>query len=338
MKIHFLLILLMLAAGILPPSGAKAITPPEIEAKLERGQRLFESGSLLEAIADLEIVCKEQPENQEARGLLVSAYRFLGIEFYLQSQCEEALAAWRKVLNIQPSNVEILGFIDRCESEMQSIARIQGDTTALPTNNPASDTTKSAQITLPPPKIITKVVHDTVRIETMVPQPPRQTIGGGLAFGPVFKAGGSFPDQDAGLGMIGHVSLAPKRPWPGLRFEGLFARLQREINAPTESAMMERAAIFGGSAGVFIRSHLSTTSTFVLHAGIGAYEVFLTGRTGEAESSFSNNSMKAGLPIGGFWHHRIGDNYALTLDAQVVFIGGSSSPDIVLLTLGLSAL
>ncbi|MBU0982448.1 MAG: tetratricopeptide repeat protein, partial [candidate division Zixibacteria bacterium] len=112
---------MIIAVGL--GSVSEAADPADIKDQLARGRNLFEAGNLERAIAVFESVDSLAPGTPSVHQLLLTAYRYLGIDYYGQSRCEEAVAVWRKALALDPENRELPRYIHRCETELSGIAR-----------------------------------------------------------------------------------------------------------------------------------------------------------------------------------------------------------------------
>jgi len=90
-----------------PPSGAPApvlkdalppaALPPEAQAHMERGQRLYDQGQVNEAIAEWQQTIRLAP--QAAR-----AYHLLGVAWRDRGEQTKAIAAFREALRLEPDN------------------------------------------------------------------------------------------------------------------------------------------------------------------------------------------------------------------------------------------
>jgi tetratricopeptide (TPR) repeat protein len=96
----------------------------EVETTYRSGQRLFEQGSLPEAVTQWEKVERLAPGYMSVRAYLVNAYKFLGVELYTQSRLAEAVAVWKKAAELDPLSSEIASYIKRTESEIATLEEL----------------------------------------------------------------------------------------------------------------------------------------------------------------------------------------------------------------------
>jgi tetratricopeptide (TPR) repeat protein len=90
-------------------------------------QEAFERGELQEAIEEWEAVEQLAPNYLSVRKYLVAAYKFVGVELYGQKRREEALAVWRKAVQLDPDNGEIKEYIDRTQNEIDNLRELSYD-------------------------------------------------------------------------------------------------------------------------------------------------------------------------------------------------------------------
>lgn len=301
----------------------------EIEEKLNQGRFLFELGKLPEAITLLEEVYTHLPNSQSTRRLLLTAYKYLGIEYYGQARCEDAIALWSKALDIDPGNKKIEGFIEKCRTEMRNIAEILGEPIEYPEEAPGPDSISEVaivpaapdrQITQPP-----RIIVDTFIIERY-----DRRFSTGLGFGAAYRLGGADTRQSSGWLLKGHADFLHKKSAVGTRLEGLYARLKHNREPDRECL-----SVFGGGISALTGLDISPSYVMKLQLGLGLYEVLLTEfnqiQSTETMESTTDFGVSAGIGL-----ERDFGRFNATIDARYLYLSSALSPDLLLISIGLA--
>jgi tetratricopeptide (TPR) repeat protein len=95
------------------------VIPPEAVKRYRQGNALLSQGSLGQAITVLADVVNEYPTYGAARGKLVEAYLYQGLDLYSKGSSLAALTAWRQALAIDPGNAKAKRYIAKVEAEIK---------------------------------------------------------------------------------------------------------------------------------------------------------------------------------------------------------------------------
>jgi len=109
------------AATKQPEPVVEVPIPAEAVERYRAGAAALARGSVEEAIRTLEDVVGDYPRYGEARGKLVEAYLYQGLDFYSQGSLSAALRVWRRALTYDPGNDKIKRYIAKAEAEMAQI-------------------------------------------------------------------------------------------------------------------------------------------------------------------------------------------------------------------------
>ena len=96
----------------------------EVQENYITAQKLFEKGSLSEAIDYWEKVERLAPGYQSVRQYLVKAYKYIGVEMYGRNQLRSAVDTWKKAALLDPENAEINDYIKRTENEIRKLEEL----------------------------------------------------------------------------------------------------------------------------------------------------------------------------------------------------------------------
>ena len=99
----------------------------EVNIAYRAAQDSFERGELSRAIELWQKVERLAPDYLSVREYLIKAYKFVGVDLYSQNRLEEALAVWRKAIKLVPDNKEIIGYINRTETEIRKMDELTYD-------------------------------------------------------------------------------------------------------------------------------------------------------------------------------------------------------------------
>jgi tetratricopeptide (TPR) repeat protein len=99
----------------------------QVERAYRTAQDLFEKGRLSEAVSQWERVERLAPDYKSVREYLVSAYKYLGVEFYTGNRLSDAVDVWKKAIVLAPDNAEIESYIRRTESEISRLQELSYD-------------------------------------------------------------------------------------------------------------------------------------------------------------------------------------------------------------------
>ncbi len=320
-----LLVLVVCLSG----AAARGQAQKSVEANLERGRQLLEEGRLIEASEVLEKVLKEQPDNKSAREMLITCYRFTGIEYYGQSDCSHAVAVWKKALALDHENQEIKKFILRCESENQAIARIAGDSASIDTESsslPSPIVTEEAKKTEPEPRTRIKVVTDTLIISRC-----HRTIRLGVSSGAA-RVAGTVGEPRRGFTGAGTISVIPAGSHFGLRLEGTYSRFYQNGDDTSATRHMSVAGL--NLEGVLATS-LSNSISVDYSAGVGVFEVISNIASASQVALETHQLTTTGVTLGLGLRKRLG-SVAAVLEGKYTHLSDSGSPDLVRVSLGLS--
>jgi tetratricopeptide (TPR) repeat protein len=97
------------------------------ENKYSQAMQQFRNGRLAEAVAGWEEVEQLIPGFKSVRQYLVKAYKYIGVEQYGQNLLKEAIDSWSKALKYDPRNQEIIGYINRSQSEIMKLKELSYD-------------------------------------------------------------------------------------------------------------------------------------------------------------------------------------------------------------------
>jgi tetratricopeptide (TPR) repeat protein len=97
----------------------KPTIPPEAVSRYRQGNAYLSRGSFGQAIVVLSDVVSEYPTYAAARGKLVEALLYQGLEYYSAGQLSSALKAWRQASALDPGNAKAKRYIERAEAEMR---------------------------------------------------------------------------------------------------------------------------------------------------------------------------------------------------------------------------
>jgi len=305
-----------------------------VDESLEKGRRLLYTGQFASAIAQLESIEATAPNDSTVTSLLRSAYRFMGIEYYVQSRCEDAILVWEKAMRLDPDDQVISSYIDRCRSELQGAATIQGreeKKIELPpvVAAPPKPKTEDKPEFPAPRTIITQLPPCTTYIATPI---PRRIFGAGIAGGVSVRTAQNSLHSDIGWALNGHIAYAPRRIGAGLQLQCLYTRLYHDSTAVDDPSLPEFVSVFGANLDVTFGIRLNDASTLSLHAGPGIYEIY---RSSMMTNNIIHRSTNAGVIIGAGWHRKIGVGKT-TIDFQYLHLSGSLSPDMLMISFGLA--
>jgi tetratricopeptide (TPR) repeat protein len=97
------------------------------ESKYSRAMQQFKDGRLTEAVEGWEEVERLVPGYKSVRQYLIKAYKYIGVEQYGQNRLREAIDSWNKALKYDPQNREIIGYINRSQSEIMKLEELSYD-------------------------------------------------------------------------------------------------------------------------------------------------------------------------------------------------------------------
>ncbi|MGQ9705423.1 MAG: tetratricopeptide repeat protein [bacterium] len=104
---------------------SKPIKPPEITTEMlkhyEDGIKMFNSGDVLGAIKELEIVYSNFGNYKDTTKTLIQSYYYYGLKRYGTGDLEGAISYWKKILSIDPINQDAMGLIERAEKELSGL-------------------------------------------------------------------------------------------------------------------------------------------------------------------------------------------------------------------------
>ncbi|MEW5925813.1 MAG: hypothetical protein AB1746_17670, partial [Candidatus Zixiibacteriota bacterium] len=112
---------------IVKPADRKTLSDEvlrEVQEAYAAAQKLFEKGSLSEAIDYWEKVDRLAPGYQSVRQYLVKAYKYVGVEMYGRNQLRMAVDTWKKAALLDPENAEINDYIKRTENEIRKLEEL----------------------------------------------------------------------------------------------------------------------------------------------------------------------------------------------------------------------
>jgi tetratricopeptide (TPR) repeat protein len=110
-----------------PQPNLSASIMEEIKRKYETGRQAFDGGDLGKAVGEWEAVAKLSPDYQSVKQYLVTAYRFMGVEFYSRNELKAALDIWQRAAKLDPANNEIKSYIRRTEGEIKKLQEYSYD-------------------------------------------------------------------------------------------------------------------------------------------------------------------------------------------------------------------
>jgi cytochrome c-type biogenesis protein CcmH/NrfG len=96
----------------------------QVDALYSSSRDAFEAGNLRTAITGWEQVEAMAPNYQSVREYLVTAYKFVGVEYYGQNKLAEAVEVWKAAQRLNPNNAEISEYIRRTESEIRKLKEL----------------------------------------------------------------------------------------------------------------------------------------------------------------------------------------------------------------------
>lgn len=96
----------------------------EVEGLYRDGQAAFDKGKFEDAIESWERIEILAPDYNQVRQYLVEAYKFLGVEHYGNNELDRALNLWRRAMELEPGNQEIISYIKRTEAEITKIREL----------------------------------------------------------------------------------------------------------------------------------------------------------------------------------------------------------------------
>lgn len=99
----------------------------EVAEIYRQGRAAFETGNLRQAVAHWEEVQRLAPGYEAVADYLVSAYKFIGVEYYSDNQLEEAVEIWQRAALLDPGNTEINNYIVRAENEIKRLQELSYD-------------------------------------------------------------------------------------------------------------------------------------------------------------------------------------------------------------------
>jgi len=101
------------------PAEPPPAIPGEVVARYRQGRAFLGRGSLVQAITVLADVVREYPTYGAARGKLVEALLYQGLEFYSKGSVAAALSVWRKASALEPANAKAKRYIAEVEPELR---------------------------------------------------------------------------------------------------------------------------------------------------------------------------------------------------------------------------
>nr|MBN2277277.1 hypothetical protein [candidate division Zixibacteria bacterium] len=335
---------------------SRAENPDEVSSKIDRCRTLIDSDSLIEAIASLEELYHKDPGRMDIGDLLVKSCKFLGVKYYGQSLYTEAITAWKKALEIEPGNREILGYIARCEAEIIGLAKASGlDTTAaadqLPLTNqeitpvhtaeePDTSESKTTAITENKPDSTTasKTIESGILNEDSTGYGiPRSHFSSGLETGLAARSDGADTRSSNGWYFNGFIELTPGQSRVALRFEVMYARLYHKGSMASDFSDEELLNISGGSLDATIINRLTKTSSLRFFAGPGVYEVDRIDHNSTETDEIIHSKTGLGLNLGIGWKKRF-PSFAILTNIRYIYISPSISPNLLTLSFGLATL
>lgn len=96
----------------------------EVQAAYQQAQQLFKEGKLINAIKYWEKVETLAPGYASTRKYLITAYKYVGIELYGESNLDEAVIVWEKATLLDAANQEILEYLKRTRSEIKKLREL----------------------------------------------------------------------------------------------------------------------------------------------------------------------------------------------------------------------
>ncbi len=305
----------------------------DIDKKFERGQRLFEAGDLHRAAALLEEVIASQPASQSARSMLFACYRFIGIEYYEQSRCQDAINFWHKAFMIDSLNLEIQRFIKRCDSEIKAIARIDGDTGVVAETVPPSKAVPVALIDSSSKSRSKMSGPEAISVSKRAAAASHRRITCGLSSGIAIGTGDSY-HLKTGTTFAGYLSILPDRYWLGARLDGNYSRFYR--NSTDITFGPRYLAVSGASVSAVVKSKISRSSFLLYGIGPGVYEIIREETNNSQDSGTIRKSAVLGINLGLGWRKRLGA-IAVTMDAKYIRLYSSLSPNLLQISIGIAS-
>ncbi len=305
----------------------------DLDKRLEKGRRLFESGNLIPAAEILEEIVKTRHDSESVKGMLFTCYRFIGIEYYGLSRYEDAIKSWEKALKVYPDNREIRDYISRVKSELKSIAIISGDTaTAMkftePLPGPGKIRVDTVMVSLPPE-------IDSVYIPTIGEDhsQPGKKLSIGISSG-IANAKGESVEPGTGMVFGGYIIYLPRDNWFGVRLSGSYIRFYRNSIGTTSSS--KHHTISGIGLDALARKSISRQLSALLHAGVGMYEIVNTTPIENQLSTLTDRSSGFGFSLGFTLQKDLGSVFA-TVGASYLHCGSIDNLNLVKFSIGISS-
>ncbi|MDD4052142.1 MAG: tetratricopeptide repeat protein, partial [candidate division Zixibacteria bacterium] len=234
----------------------------EIESAYTRGAAMLQTGDLHKALPLLEKVEQSAPGYKSVHSYLVTAYKFIGVEYYVNDRLDEAIAAWQKALLYNPDNPEIKNYIARSQSESKAINKLNGAfaarvmETATPDNSepkPVHQTAAAASITPATPASSPTVQTAPKHGLPAAVKSSAMAFNSGLAIGPAFPSGSTDAKRTPRWLFSGNVSLSSRvNPWGG-RIEFIYGQSTRAMADDTIAGSEQYTSLFGASVNVVNR-------------------------------------------------------------------------------------
>ncbi|MCK5127248.1 MAG: hypothetical protein KAR42_13420 [candidate division Zixibacteria bacterium] len=303
------------------------------DEQLEQGRSFFEAGKLARAAEVLEEIVKTRHDSEDARGMLFTCYRFMGIEYYGMSRYEDAINVWQKALDLEPTNREIQVYITRVNSELKSIAIISGDTTMV-----EKYTARSSALQ----EILVDTVFVSLPLEVdsiFIPaiEKDEYQSGDGLTIGVSSGAAiatGELENPGTGIDFTGHISYLPHDKWFGVRAIGSCTRFYKNARGTTSSS--RHISISGIGISGLGRMKISNRYSILLYTGIGIYDIILTDQEDRLSPTVTRKSSDIGMSLG-VGLRKNWRNITAIMDAKYIYISNSIGPNILTISVGITS-
>ena len=335
---------IVIALGILSLMWAAACgdVSEEVESAYTRGAAMLQTGDLSTALPLLEKVEQSTPDYKSVRSYLVTAYKFIGVEYYVNNRLDEAVAAWQKALRYSPDNQEIKNYIARSKSESKAINKLNGfpDTPVLETAKPDTIPSKPAHHTIaaasttPVVPVVTPASQISPRHELpAVVKAGAASFGSGLAVGPAFSSGGTDAGRVPRWLFSGNLSLSSRvSPWGG-RVEFLYGQSTESVDVDTTAGSEQFTSLFGAGVSVVNRIMSRPRQSIRIMAGIGLYEAVRHRYSQPAMEGGFHKETKAGYSFGSEWRHRLG-GFDSSINIRYLILNSSLVSNALQLTFG----